>query len=192
MGRYGGGTVPNVSGWYSPGTTVTLSATAAQGWRFESWSGSPGVSSNPANLVVQGPVNETVTFDPELQVTPSSGGSVTVAGGGFTGHATQSSSVVVYLPPGTNVTILAAPASSLYAFSHWSSLPSSYQNPTTFTLDKPMVIDASFDYAYFTLAALAIGVALIAVGAILAIYLIRRRNPKLTQGLGTKFGLGRK
>ena len=52
--------------WYDAGAPVNITAVPASGWVFWSWTaagtGSYTGSSNPANIVMNGPISETVTF----------------------------------------------------------------------------------------------------------------------------------
>jgi hypothetical protein len=62
----GTGTVSTSSGWFSAGSSVTLTAKALSGYTFSSWSGSGTGSytgtNNPLTLTVNGPVSETANF----------------------------------------------------------------------------------------------------------------------------------
>jgi hypothetical protein len=62
-----GATNPSVGDhWHDSGTTITISAYPASGYRFEGWSGSgPGSytgTSNPATITMNGPITETANF----------------------------------------------------------------------------------------------------------------------------------
>jgi hypothetical protein len=50
------------SGPYVVGTVVTATATPADGWQFDGWSGDLSGTANPASLVVEGPRQVTATF----------------------------------------------------------------------------------------------------------------------------------
>ena len=56
----GEGTVSPANGWYVGGTFIT--ATAADGWKFDSWSGDITGSDNPAYIDITGTTNITATF----------------------------------------------------------------------------------------------------------------------------------
>src|SRR4029450_4257949 len=61
-----GGTVSPGSGWRPSGTTVSISATPASGYRFANWTGS-GIGSysgtnNPASITMNGPITENTSF----------------------------------------------------------------------------------------------------------------------------------
>jgi pectate lyase len=56
----GSGTVSPGSGTYNDGTSVTMTATPASGWQFDSWSG--GYTGNPATVVMNTDKNITANF----------------------------------------------------------------------------------------------------------------------------------
>lgn len=58
----GQGTVSPDSGSYASGELVTLTATAASGWQFSSWSGDITGTSNPISLTMDGNKSVTATF----------------------------------------------------------------------------------------------------------------------------------
>jgi hypothetical protein len=61
-----GGTVSPASGWTNSGAAVNISATAAGGYDFDSWTGSGSGSysgnSNPSALTMNGPITESASF----------------------------------------------------------------------------------------------------------------------------------
>jgi len=61
-----GGTVMLGSGWKSSGATVSISATAANGYSFSGWTGSGAGfysgTNNPASITMNGPITETASF----------------------------------------------------------------------------------------------------------------------------------
>ena len=66
MTRGPGGRVRPSSGWRNSGATISISATAADGYSFSNWTGS-GTGSysgpdNPASITMGGPITETATF----------------------------------------------------------------------------------------------------------------------------------
>jgi len=62
----GGGSVSPSSGWYDSGSSVPISASAASGYVFSSWTGSGSGSysgtANPATITMNGPITETAVF----------------------------------------------------------------------------------------------------------------------------------
>ena len=74
-----GTTTPAVgSYWYDSGSQVTISATAASGYRFQSWIGSGAGSytgsSSSAQITMNGPITETATFIKVVTITFQTGG----------------------------------------------------------------------------------------------------------------------
>jgi hypothetical protein len=61
-----GGRVSPKSGWKNSGATVSISATAANGYSFSNWTGtgtgSYSGTNNPASITMSGPITETATF----------------------------------------------------------------------------------------------------------------------------------
>jgi len=61
-----GGTVSPTSGWKNSGVTVSISATPASGYSFNSWTGtgtgSYSGTNNPASITMGGPITETGAF----------------------------------------------------------------------------------------------------------------------------------
>jgi len=61
-----GGTVSPASGWKNSGSTVSITARPAMNYTFTNWTGSGTGSysgtSNPASIIMGGPITETATF----------------------------------------------------------------------------------------------------------------------------------
>ncbi len=119
-----GGTVTPASGsYYNSGTVVNLSATAASGYQFGSWSGSVAVA-NSASTTVTMSAPETVTANftaltgITIQTNPS-GLQFTVDGG-----AAQTAPQTISLVPGAHtiavVTTQPGAAGTQYVFASWS------------------------------------------------------------------------
>jgi uncharacterized repeat protein (TIGR02543 family) len=68
-----GGKVSPASSWRTAGTSVSISATPSAGYSFSKWTGSGAGSfsgtTNPVNITMNGPITETATFTPPVQVT---------------------------------------------------------------------------------------------------------------------------
>jgi uncharacterized repeat protein (TIGR02543 family) len=58
----GQGSVSGADGFYAPGSTVQLTATAAAGYQFGGWSGSGGGMDNPVSVRMDGPMTMTANF----------------------------------------------------------------------------------------------------------------------------------
>jgi uncharacterized repeat protein (TIGR02543 family) len=72
----GGGTValsPS-GGTYASGTVVTLTATAASGYAFDSWSGDASGATNPATVTMDANKSVTANFKPTITVTQPAAG----------------------------------------------------------------------------------------------------------------------
>ncbi len=192
VGKYGGGQVSNMSGWYSPGESVQLSVTASPGWEFVMWAGDQILTSSPTSVVVDGPTTETAVFYPGLTVEAGNDGSVLVLGEAFSGRATLSHPLVAFVAPGTNIMMLASPSSSIYQFTSWSGLSTTTQNPSSFVLVQPMEISAGFGISYVHIASLMAGVVLIIAGIILWVSLLRHRRPNSLQGFVRRLKLGKR
>jgi len=61
-----GGTVSPASGWKNGGSTVSITATPATGYRFTNWTGSGSGSfsgtNNPASITMNAAITETASF----------------------------------------------------------------------------------------------------------------------------------
>jgi hypothetical protein len=113
-------------GSYDSGTSVTITATAASGYKFDHWTGAATGTTNPVTITT-GSANSTVTavFVPltytlAICVSPASSGSVTLnpAGGSYAA--------------GTSLTLTATAASG-YQFDHWTGAATGTTNPVTIT-----------------------------------------------------------
>ncbi len=121
------GSVSTGGGWYSPGSTVPLTATAVAGAYFQVWSGQGSGSfsgtANPTSVTVNAPINETAVFSQTILpsshytlafvTSPATCGSITFAGQSY-GNGLQNTSV----PP--SVYAIAAVPCSGYGFLSWS------------------------------------------------------------------------
>jgi hypothetical protein len=91
----GSGTItPNPSGtWYNSGASVQLTATAATGYSFSSWTGGVTGSSNPTSITMNSAKSVTANFTAipgSLSVTPSGGLSASGSQGGPFSPSSQS------------------------------------------------------------------------------------------------------
>jgi uncharacterized protein (DUF2141 family) len=124
----GGGSVAlnPAGGNYAAGTSVTLTATPASGYKFDHWTGAATGSSNPTTITT-GSANSSatavfvpLTYTLGISVSPAASGSVALspAGGSYAA--------------GTSVTLTATPAAG-YQFAHWTWAAASTTNPVTIT-----------------------------------------------------------
>jgi len=149
----GSGTVtknPNQA-TYASGTIVTLSAAAASGWSFSSYSG--GVSSNNpvATVTMNGNKVVTATF---TQAPPTYTLTTSVVG---SGSVTKNPSQTQYAS-GTVVTLTANPASG-WSFKDWSGAITGSTNPATITMNGNKAVTATFTQnpVYYTLTTSVVG-----------------------------------
>jgi uncharacterized repeat protein (TIGR02543 family) len=127
---------------YISGTNVTLTATPAPGYQFDSWSGDLSGSTNPDTVTMDSNKSVTAVFVPvyrtlNVAISPDGGGSVTATGIDCPGDCTE---IYFY---GTNVTLTATPAPG-YEFDSWSGDLSGSTNPDTVTMDSSKSVTAFF------------------------------------------------
>lgn len=127
-----GGTVRPDSGEFEAGSQITVSATPANGYRFDHWSGDASGTANPllitpdrdmvitANFIKQWPLN--TTADPTQGTVNPSGG--------------------IY-DEGKVITVTAT-ALFPYAFQTWTGADNNNSNPTTVTMNGDKNVSASF------------------------------------------------
>jgi uncharacterized repeat protein (TIGR01451 family)/uncharacterized repeat protein (TIGR02543 family) len=134
-----GGTTNPVPGTYlyDEGASVSISATAAAGYRFGSWSGDATGSTNPVSVTMNG--NKTVTANFIRQYTliiaAGSGGTTSPVPGTYT------------YDEGTSVSIQATAATG-YRFLGWSGDASGTANPTAITMNGDKTVTANFMRQY--------------------------------------------
>ena len=166
-GPQGSGSLSASSGWVDDGSSLTVSPVANSGWKFEFWNGSYSGTQGQITISVSGAVSERATFYPGLTIGSSGGGSVSYSYGstsGTVGSVTQ----VVYVPPGTSVTLSADPSSFLNAFNSWSGSLNGTSDRATLTVDSPGSVKAQFGYSLVSIGAIIVGV----VGIVVALGLI--------------------
>jgi len=121
---------------YNSGTTVTVTATADNGYRFVNWSGDVSSTDNPVEIIMDS--NKTITANFVRQYTLN----ITTGSGGTTA---PEPGTYIY-DQGTEVTITANPGIG-YEFSGWTGdVPSGQENdnPLTITVDADKSITANF------------------------------------------------
>ncbi len=121
-------------GVYDVGTPVTLTATAASGWKFVRWEGSGYVFDNPVQIVMQADTTVRAVFTADTPLLYklsvfvfSSGGRVELdpPGGSY--------------PPHTVVKLKALPDSG-WAFSQWDGALNSSANPDSLVMDADKMV----------------------------------------------------
>ncbi len=175
-----GSTVSPASGWYDVGAAVHPTVGAPAGWALGEWRGAgPGAYSGTQaspTILVSGPFSETAILYAGLTVTAGAGGSVSYTYSGGAGTIPAGSSHTVYVPPGTNVSLVESP-SSLYAFSGWRGAASGNQSSVRVTVTAPLQVTANFALTPSAALALysAIGVVIL-IAILLVVALVRRRR----------------
>jgi hypothetical protein len=132
---------------FAPGTSVTLTATAASGSAFTGWSGGSCSGTGPCTVTMNQNRSVTATFTGgsppapifTLQVTPAGDGSGTVTAGGIS----CGTDCTETYPSGTPVTLTAAPAPGS-SFTGWSGGSCSGTGPCTVTMNQNRTVTATF------------------------------------------------
>ncbi len=130
----GGGTVSPGSGNYDEGSRLTLTATAAAGYRFDHWGGDVSGNSTAASVTMDANKSVTAsfvkTYTLAVTITPEAGGTVSPAIG-------------VY-DTGANVTLTATPADG-YTFDHWEGDASGTATSIIVKMDADKHVTAVFN-----------------------------------------------
>jgi hypothetical protein len=176
-----GGSVPLSSGWYSAGSEIGLTEITSTGWHFEIWVGygtsAYNGSSHSQIIALSSPINETANFYVGVTLSSGGGGSISYTDGAIRGSVSGGTSSVIYVPPGSALSILGVPSSFLQEFRGWSgnsslgSAPNVILNPVT-----PLSIGASFGYNYLMIGLVVVVGIVIIVGGLLYYTLVRRKS----------------
>ena len=129
----GGGTVSPSNGTFDDGTSVTLTATPATGYRFDHWSGDAADTLPTINVTMNSVKNIQANFVKiwtlATSVVPSAGGTISPAGGTY--------------DDGTVVSLTATPATG-YRFDHWSGDASGTVATMSVTMSAARNVTATF------------------------------------------------
>jgi hypothetical protein len=146
------GSASQSSGWLNSTSHVTISPTAAEGWRFEGWAGSgEGSYTGPlanVTLNVSAPITETMIFYPGLKINVNGNGYVTYTLKSSNTTVDALSITTVYLPIGTEVVLSENPNSFLFSFINWTGEVNSTSTFVLLTINKPLSEQANFGYNY--------------------------------------------
>jgi hypothetical protein len=185
-----GGSITNSTGWYDAGTSVQISAYANQGWKFAGWTGfGNGAYTGTLNLtsiLANGPIKENATFYPGLRISAGENGAVSYAYDTQTGFVPGGTSLVVYAPVGSEISLSANPSSLLYQFSAWAPI-SGNAGQTTVRLESPSAIQGTFSLNLVVVGGIAGAIAAIALVSIIA---LRGKSSARRLSLSTKKGAG--
>ncbi len=130
----GQGTLSGVpAGPYVDGATVSVTATAAEGWSFVGWQGGASGSANPLAVTLTADTTIQAVFKPVWPLTART------SGNGSVGVAPQSAK---YLD-GSQVTLTATPGVNA-VFAGWSGSVTSTANPLVVTLNSAVDVTALF------------------------------------------------
>jgi uncharacterized repeat protein (TIGR02543 family) len=135
----GAGSVSPSGGTFDSGTTVSLTAILAPGYRFFQWTGDLTGSSNPAQITMDGDKSVTAVFIQQFNLSAG----VSPPGAGF----------ISLDPPGgtydlgtfVSLTAVAAPS---YRFDHWEGALIGSRNPEQITMDGNKFVTAVFAIQY--------------------------------------------
>ncbi len=166
------------AGWYDAGSSATLSieAAGAVGWRFHGWSGDATGTASSVTFAVQRPMTVVAVFDAGLTIVAGDGGSVDYSYGTTSGTVPAGSTLTIYVPVGTVVSLTASAGSVSQAFAGWSGDASGNSARTSIQVNTPSVVTATFGSD----AAVVVGLGILVVAVILgvALVLMRRRRGK--------------
>jgi len=160
---------------------MVLEATVSPGWQFQGWigsgNGSYSGSSTTASLSMDAPVTETAVFYVGLTLTASGGGSLQYAYGATTGWVPAGSTETLFLAPGTNVTVNAAP-SLFYQLDDWDGSATGSVSSVVLIANAPQTLSATFGLSLYQKADSLLGLALVLTAVLVLVLAVRRRSRK--------------
>lgn len=128
---------------YASGSTVTLTATSAQGWVFASWSGCDTTQGDDCTVTMNNARNVAATFFATLFVLTTGSGTVASGDGAINCGTVCSANYA----PGTAVTLTASPAQS-WAFTGWMGCDIAQGNVCTVRMNNWRGVSATFKPSY--------------------------------------------
>ena len=128
---------------YGSGTTVTMTATAAQGWRFGSWSGCDSVQSNICTVTMNTFRTVTATFIAQYTLSVADTGTGTGTVTSSDGKINCGTMCSYNYDGGTMVTLTATPSQDS-SFTGWSGCDSVQSNVCTVTMSSARAVNAIF------------------------------------------------
>lgn len=128
-----GGTIDPNNANNDAGTQVTITATPANGYRFDHWGGSATGTANQISILMDN--NKTITayftkqYTLNISSNPNNGGTTTVSSGKY--------------DAGTKVTLTSTQIFP-YAFTNWTGTDNNAISPTTVTMDSDKIVTCNF------------------------------------------------
>ena len=183
-----GGTISPAAGWYDSGVVLQLDAVPSQGWQFEGWqgAGSDSVSGPQPRLSVTvgpgGASNETAVFYPGVAIRAEGPSSVSYRGGGLSGTVPSGAEEVVYVPPGTSLSLEGSSVPPWTGFSGWSGAVDATSSGAAVVVSGPLAVTARSAYDVPGIAGSLLLLAAAAWGGASA--LRRRRKRRAADGPG--------
>ncbi|MDG7021697.1 MAG: hypothetical protein JRN23_07175, partial [Nitrososphaerota archaeon] len=172
--------------WFDAGGPLNATATAAGGWRFESWAGSgTGAYSGESasfETAVNGPFSENATFFVQLEVVAGPGADVAYSFASGSGTVGAGKTLTLYVLPSSGVTLTASPSSFIYSFSSWQGVPNATRPSLSLVVASPTKVTAASTYDYPVILGLAVATALALLS--LAVLARGRRRRGLDYGFG--------
>jgi len=147
----GGSTSPE-SGWLNAGSTLSATASANQGWQFETWNGSGAAAytgtSPSIDINVTAPLTENATFYVQLAVSADAGTNIAYSYGSETGTVQSGSTKTLYIPPSSNVTLQATPSVFVYSFASWqgAGMANATKPSLALVVDSPTAVTGASSY----------------------------------------------
>jgi hypothetical protein len=130
---------------FNPGTAVVLTATAAVGYTFSSWSGDVRNTNNPISVIMDSSKSLLPVFKPLWTLTTITNG---------VGAIIREPDLLDYVD-GSSLTLTAIPGDGL-SFKGWSGAPDGAGNPLSIVVNSNRVVTATFSET-FTLKTVVIG-----------------------------------
>ncbi len=167
------------SGWHAAGSGIALGAGSNGSWQFQGWAGTGTGAYSGSNAIgsitMNAPISETAAYYPGLTIVAGQGGSVVYSYGTVAGTVGAGSSVTIFVPPGTTVTLSATPSSFVDAFGSWTGAAPAASSGASVQVSGPAVVSASFGLNLVFVGGL-LAVILVVVAAVALLVFARRRK----------------
>ena len=147
------GRVNATTGWFDPGSRVSVVAVSESGYKFNSWgSSSNGLlvsnyENNSTYVTVNGTGTLTANFYIGLELEAKGGGSIAYSSPPLSGVIFPGTEEIIYIQPDSIVSLTPKPNSG-YSLASWEGVPQGSQPPlgstVTLQISAPTNISASF------------------------------------------------